>query len=263
MIRIGINGFGRIGRCVFRIAHKRKDIEVVAINDVADPKALAYLLKFDTVMGKWEEEVHVEGETLHAGRFRTKFLRQLAQAFRTGMLRLCGDLRLLAEPAAFHALCEKAAHIDWVVHSKPPFGGPRRVLKYLARYTHRVAISNHRLRSLEQGRVSFDWKDYADRSRTKMMTLDAVEFIRRFLLHVLPSGMVRIRQFGFLANRVRKDKLALCRTLLAVRQPRISTDSGSPDPDLPDAPVCPVCKTGRLIVIELLWAPSPALQDTS
>jgi hypothetical protein len=196
-------------------------------------------------------------------RFRTKFLRQLAQAFRTGMLRLCGDLRLLAEPAAFHALCEKAAHIDWVVHSKPPFGGPRRVLKYLARYTHRVAISNHRLRSLEQGRVTFDWKDYADRSRTKIMTLDAVEFLRRFLLHVLPSGMVRIRQFGFLANRVRKGKLELCRTLLAIREP-LTPDSGSADPNLPGSThACPVCKTGRLIVIELLCAPSHVLLDTS
>ncbi len=101
-------------------------------------------------------------------------------------------------------MCEAAANLEWVVHVKPPFGGPRRVLKYLARYTHRVAISTHWLRTLQNGRVSFDWKDYADHSRTKTMTLDAVEFIRRFLLHVLPSGLVRIRHFGFLANRVRK-----------------------------------------------------------
>jgi hypothetical protein len=85
------------------------------------------------------------------------------------------------------------------------------VLKYLARYTHRVAISNHRLRSLENGHVSFEWKDYAHRARTKLMTLDAIEFLRRFLLHVLPTGLVRIRQFGLLANRVRKHKLLLCR----------------------------------------------------
>ena len=150
------------------------------------------------------------------------------------------------------------------MHVKPPFGGPQRVLKYLARYTHRVAISNHRLRSLKQGRVTFEWKDYADRSRTKTMTLDAVEFIRRFLLHVLPCGMVRIRQFGFLANRVRQHKLELCRTLLAVRQPPASGDSdSSADPNLPDAHTCPVCNLGRLIIIELLSAQPTAIQDTS
>ena len=127
-------------------------------------------------------------------------------------------VRSLASPAAFEALCEKAAKIEWVVHVKPPFGGPQRVLKYLARYTHRVAISNHRLRALENGRVSFEWKDYAHHSQRKIMTLDAVEFMRRFLLHVLPSGLVRIRQFGFLANRFRTRNLQLCRDLLAVRQ---------------------------------------------
>ena len=147
-----------------------------------------------------------------------------------------------------------------MVHVKPPFGGPRRVLKYLARYTHRVAISNHRLRSLENRRVSFDWKDYADHSRTKTMTLDAVEFIRRFLLHVLPAGLVRIRQFGFLSNRVRADRLNLCRALLATRLP-------SPcDPSAPaacDAPACPICKLGKLLVIDILSAGSRTFPDTS
>jgi hypothetical protein len=105
------------------------------------------------------------------------------------------------------------------------------VLKYLARYTHRVAISNHRLRSMENGRVSFDWKDYADHSRTKTMSLDAVEFIRRFLLHVLPSGLVRIRHFGFLANRVRQQKLEHCHVLLALpRHLFPSTLSPAPPP---------------------------------
>src|SRR3984957_4552186 len=118
--------------------------------------------------------------------FRKLFLLSLGRAFRKGSLPLSGELRDLAKPAAFQSLCEAAARLEWVVHVKPPFGGPRRVLKYLARYTHRVAISNHRLRTLKNGRVSFDWKDYADHSRTKVMALDAVEFIRRFLLHVLP-----------------------------------------------------------------------------
>ena len=196
-------------------------------------------------------------------RFRKKFLRQLEQAFRKGTLRLCGELRPLAEPVVFRALCEKASAMEWVVHVKPPFGGPQRVLKYLARYTHRVAISNHRLRSLENGHVTFDWKDYADRGRTKTMSLDAVEFMRRFLLHVLPSGMVRIRQFGFLANRVRQTKLELCRALLAVRPVPVPAGSGDVADPSPDTHTCPVCKLGRLIVIELLPAEPIAIQDTS
>ena len=135
------------------------------------------------------------------------------------------------------------------------------MLKYLARYTHRVAISNHRLRSLENGHVSFEWKDYAHRSRTKLMTLDAVEFLRRFLLHVLPTGLMRIRQFGFLAPRHRRRKLQLCRALLATRFPMPGdppTTSVAADP-----PLCPSCQLGRLTVIELLGATPLALLDTS
>jgi hypothetical protein len=136
------------------------------------------------------------------------------------------------------------------------------VLKYLARYTHRVAISNHRLRSLENGRVSFEWKDYADRSQTKLMTLDAVEFLRRFLLHVLPTGLVRIRQFGFLANRVRKCKLELCRTLLAARLPAAHSEGDSGEVN--EHPRrCPICKLGRLVVIEFVAMESMTIPDTS
>jgi len=127
-----------------------------------------------------------------------------------------GDMAGLNKPAAFEALCRRARRIKWVVFVKPPFGGPEQVLKYLARYTHRVAISNRRLLSLEDGRVTFEWKDYAHGNKNGTMTLDAVEFIRRFLLHILPGGFMRIRQFGFLANRARGKKLALCRTLLQV-----------------------------------------------
>jgi hypothetical protein len=160
-------------------------------------------------------------------RFRKSFLRSLRRAFRNGALGFHGELMSLSEPAVFQALCDQAAAIDGVVHVKPPFGGPHRVLKYLARYTHRVAISNHRLRALENGYVSFEWKDYAHRARTKLMTLDAVEFLRRFLLHVLPTGLVRIRPFGYLANRVRKSKLELCRTLLAAHLPAAPSDGVS------------------------------------
>jgi len=197
-------------------------------------------------------------------RFRKKFLGQLRQAFRHGTLRFIGELQSLASPPAFEAMCEQAAKIEWVVHIKPPFGGPQRVLKYLARYTHRVAISNHRLRALENGRVSFEWKDYAQHSQRKIMTLDAVEFMRRFLLHVLPSGLVRIRHFGFLANRFRTRNLQLCRDLLAVRLPPTPADSHDcADTNLDDRTACPVCKLGRLIVIEYLSSERPAIQDTS
>ncbi len=182
--------------------------------------------------------------------FRKKFLRALGAAFRKG------ELRSL-DPSAFRAMCQHAARIEWVVYAKPPFGGPQRVLKYLARYTHRVAISNHRLRSLENGRVSFDWKDYACRNRKATMSLDAVEFLRRFLLHILPSGFVRIRQFGFLANRVRKQKLQCYRALLAARQLPNSPDN-SEDPHL-----CPICKLGRLLVVEVLAPEAIKIQDTS
>jgi hypothetical protein len=189
---------------------------------------------------------------------------QLRQAFRHGTLRFTGELRSLASPAAFEALCEKAAKIEWVVHIKPPFGGPRRVLKYLARYTHRVAISNHRLRTLENGCVSFEWKDYAQHSQRKIMTLDAVEFMRRFLLHVLPPGLVRIRQFGFLANRFRTRNLQLCRELLAVSQTPAPADSHNPaDTNLPDRSSCPICKLGRLVMIEVIHPEQAVVPDTS
>jgi hypothetical protein len=160
-----------------------------------------------------------------------------------------------------------------VVYAKRPFGGPEQVLKYLARYTHRVAISNRRLLSMENGRLTFEWKDYAAGNQTKTMTLEAVEFIRRFLLHVLPSGFVHIRHFGFLANRKRKEKLALCRALLGASQ---AVSEASPDsPGRGDSASeerfgrCPICKTGQLIRIQVLTAaacaclPAPMIADTS
>jgi len=179
----------------------------------------------------------------------------------------------LGHPVAFEALCQKAGRMKWVVYAKRPFGGPEQVLKYLARYTHRVAISNRRLLSMEDGRVTFEWKDYADGNQTKTMTLEAVEFIRRFLLHVLPSGFVHIRHFGFLANRKRKEKLALCRSLLAAPQAvnKPCADSpGSRDSDFAEQHRrCPVCQTGRLIRVQALTAaacaclPAPSIADTS
>jgi Putative transposase/Transposase zinc-binding domain len=195
-------------------------------------------------------------------RFRKSFLRALRHAFRKGILRFHGELKALSDPGAFLALCDQAAAIDWVVHVKPPFGGPRRVLKYLARYTHRVAISNHRLRALQSGRVSFEWKDYAHRARRKLMTIDAIEFLRRFLLHVLPSGLVRIRQFGFLANRVRKSKLELCRTLLAAPLPAAPSNGDNGEVNENPQP-CPICKLGRLLLVEFIAVALITAPDTS
>ena len=108
---------------------------------------------------------------------------------------------------------------EWVVYSKPPFNGPENVLGYLGRYTHRIAITNHRITGMENGKVSFLWKDYANGKTQKVMTVDASEFIRRFLLHVLPDGFVKIRHFGFLSNRHRKECLEVCRMLLGVKEP--------------------------------------------
>lgn len=186
--------------------------------------------------------------------FRKKFLIYLMKSFREGKLKFYGEMAGLAKPAPFEALCRQASRIEWVVYAKAPFGGPEQVLKYLARYTHPVAISNRRLLSMEDGRVNFEWKDYAGGNKTKTMTLHVVEFIRRFLLHILPGGFVRIRQFGFLSNRVRREKLALCRALLAAEPATASLASSSGDAKTEDRDrtTCPVCKSGHLIRIETI-----------
>jgi hypothetical protein len=180
------------------------------------------------------------------------FLSHLRKAFRDGKLRFYGEMAGLARPEAFEALCRQAGRRKWVVFAKPPFGGPEQVLKYLARYTHRVAISNGRLLSMEDGRVTFLWKDYAAGNQTRTMTLDAVEFIRRFMLHILPAGFVRIRQFGFLANRARGKKLALCRGLLGAPPPPAG-DAVVANPEANtykrERKLCPVCGTGQMVRI--------------
>lgn len=155
--------------------------------------------------------------------FRRLFLENLQAAFDAGELRFFGDLAELAQPAAFDRHLTGLRQIEWVVYAKPPFGGPASVLAYLGRYTHRVAIANSRLINLTDGRVAFRWKDYRHHDKTKVMTLDADEFIRRFLLHSLPDGFHRIRHYGFLANGHRAAKLALCRKLLAVAPPAVTS----------------------------------------
>jgi hypothetical protein len=147
--------------------------------------------------------------------FRGQYLNGLRQAFRRGELRFFGRFEGLANPAAFAAFLQPLYEKDWVVYAKRPFGGPAQVLKYLARYTHRVAIGNSRLVNLEAGRVTFRYKDYGDDHKQKTMTLDAVEFLRRFVTHVLPSGFVKVRHYGLLANRFRDERLSTCRQLLA------------------------------------------------
>jgi hypothetical protein len=146
--------------------------------------------------------------------FRGKFCDQLRELFQQNRLQFHGSQQQLASPGAFSNFLRQLFREDWVVYAKPPFGGAEHVLNYLARYTHRVAISNHRLVAFENDRVSFRWRDYAHGGKKKIMTISADEFLRRFLLHVLPGGLVRIRHFGLFANRRRETALARCRQLL-------------------------------------------------
>jgi hypothetical protein len=285
---------------IYRILFRAASETLLTI--AADPRLLGAAIGFLAVLHTWGQNLHIhphvhcvvpgggissDGSRWIACRksfflpsrvlsrlFRKKFLIYLRKAFRKGKLRFHGELEPLVKPPAFQAMCEKAGKIEWVVYAKRPFGGPEQVLKYLARYTHRVAISNSRLLALQDGRVTFQWKDYADGNTIKTMTLEAIEFIRRFLLHVLPTGFVHIRHFGFLANRVRKEKLALCRSLLT-SQPSTpiaaaippSTGDSTTEEQVPH--LCPICKVGRLIFVAIIRPekiPSlamPILQDTS
>lgn len=192
--------------------------------------------------------------------FRGKFLALLGEAFDHGRLSFHGKLSALADAGEFQRRLTASARTEWVVYAKPPFGGPEQVLKYLARYTHRVAISNRRLVALEDGEVTFHWKDYAHGRGQKTMTLKASEFIRRFLLHVLPTGFVRIRHFGFLANRVRRDKLARCRALLELEttpEPVAPEPAAAPQATVDAQAVtttCPSCGVGRMVTVATLKA---------
>ena len=190
--------------------------------------------------------------------FRRLFLAQLQDAFDAGRLRFFNALEALQAPGAFARYLAPVRQAEWVVYAKPPFGGPQHVLEYLGRYTHRVAISNNRLIDLVEDKVSFRWKDYRHASRQKVMQLDAQEFMRRFLLHVLPSGFQRIRHYGFLANRHRAVKLARCRQLLGEPVPVITLPDASADyrdryeqltgKSLRD---CPQCGRGHMVCIEI------------
>ena len=251
----------------------------------ADPKHLGAEIGFFTILHTWGQNLlhhpHVhcvvpgggispDGEHWIACRpgfflpvrvlsrlFRRLFLEQLNQAFKAGELHFYSQLEPLKEAQAFAAYLAPARQAEWVVYAKPPFGGAVRVLDYLGRYTHRVAISNNRLLSMNHGKVTFLWKDYKQAATKKTMTLAADEFIRRFLLHILPAGFKHIRSYGFLANRCREAKIATCRRLLSEPIPTIEESSEREDyrdryeqltgKSLRD---CPICGKGHMVCIE-------------
>ena len=196
--------------------------------------------------------------------FRRLFLDALRAAFEVGGLKFFGDLAGLAEPDAFTAKLRAVRQIEWVVYSKPPFGGPAQVLAYLSRYTHRVAIANSRITEITAQSVSFRWKDYRHHGKTKVMTLDADEFIRRFLQHTLPDAFHRIRHYGFLANGQRAAKIALCRELLAVPSPEPQTTADAEaigSPGVPPSDTCPCCG-GTMITLVVTSGPRPLRRPT-
>jgi hypothetical protein len=234
-----------------------------------DPKHLGAALGFFAILHSWGQNLlfhphlHcvVPGGGLRPGRqgflpcrpgfflpvrvlsrlFRRLFLSALEEAFAQGKLGFPGKLAVLADPAAFAAYLAPLRKLPWVVYAKPPFGGPQQVLDYLGRYTHRVALSNERIKGFEHGQVRFQWKDYRRKpaQQSRLMTLAAEEFIRRFLLHSLPPGFQRIRYYGFLANRGRRANLELCRQLLAAAaREQAAAQAPTTAALLPPAPQC-------------------------
>jgi len=207
--------------------------------------------------------------------FRRLFLESLERAFDAGKLQFFSTLEPLQKRSRFTRHLAKLKEHDWVVYAKAPFAGPQQVLDYVGRYTHRVAISNNRLLDIEDDQVRFKWKDYRGGDQVKTMTLTAGEFIRRFLLHVLPNGFQRIRYYGFLGNRRRQEKLAVCRHLLGMAQIEkdqieavTETDYRDRYEDLTGRSLrqCPECRQGNMVVVQILprWsASSRAVLDSS
>jgi hypothetical protein len=200
-------------------------------------------------------------------RFRRLYLAGLAQLYGQGQLSLTGRCQALTTPLPWQRLLAVLRDTEWVVYAKEPLQDPRHVLQYLARYTHRVAISNHRLVALEEGQVTFRYKDYQRGHRLRTLTLDAVEFLRRLMLHVPPHGFHRVRHFGFLANRVRQAKLAQCRMLLGhathphTRKAAADLQASQVSAAEPGA-ACPVCQHGRMQLIKTVYR-QPAVWDLS
>jgi len=199
-------------------------------------------------------------ELSHA--FRQRYLDGIHQAFAREQLHFPGRLAPLAEPDSWAAFLEPLAAKDWVVYSQPPFGGPATVLEYLSRYTHRVALSNSRLQAIAGGQVTFTYRDRRDHNRLKELTLSAHEFIRRFLQHVTPPRLCRMRHYGFLSNRTKEQQLVRCRVLL--HQPETPAADGSPRTTAAVLPVtatdsrrCPQCGQGSMVRVERLPKPAP------
>lgn len=273
-----IAGFNK--KAVYDILFQATSQTLLSI--AADPERLGVGLGFFCVLHSWGQNLHfhphlhcvvpsgglsadherwVSGGRKYllpvkvlSARFRTLFLRALRKAFAAGKLNLVGELEPLQAPAVFDAFLAPLEERKWVVYAKPPFGGPHHVLEYLGRYTHRVAISNRRLLSLEDDRVSFEWKDYRDGGKSKTLTLAAEEFIRRFLQHSFPPGFQHIRSYGFLANCHRARKLELCRQLLAMAVSQLlPSPAACRDYQLSLTPhqlrQCPQCHVGTLAYI--------------
>lgn len=264
----------------------------------ADPKHLGAQIGFFLVLHTWGQQLqhhpHVHGVVTGGGLgrdgtrwiacrpgfflpvrvlsrlFRRLFLQSLQQAFDAGRLHFAGALAVLAEPTSFARHLAAARQTEWVVYAKRPFAGPRQVLDYVGRYTHRVALSNNRLVALDDDQVRFRWKDYRAESQVKTMTLAATEFLRRFLLHVLPRGFQRIRYYGLLGHRHRTEQLARCRALLGTSAPPTAGSHGDYRDRLEaltgvSLRVCPVCREGQMVavVVEVgAWA-APAVINTS
>jgi hypothetical protein len=193
--------------------------------------------------------------------FQRLFLEALQTAFDAGELHFFHSLESLRQPMAFARHLAKAEAHDWVVYAKRPFAGPQQVLDYVGRYTHRVAISNNRLLDIEGDQVQFKWKDYRHGDQIKTMTLSADEFIRRFLLHVMPHGFHRIRYYGFLGNRYRNQKLAQCRRLLGMQMAERPADQPKPEKDYYERyeeltgrslRQCPHCRQGQMVKVAIL-----------
>jgi hypothetical protein len=191
--------------------------------------------------------------------FRRLFLEDLQRAFNSGQLHFFSALEPLNNRLAFARYLAPLKNSEWVVYAKPPFAGPQQVLDYVGRYTHRVAISNNRLLAIENGSVTFRWKDYRHHNKQKTMMLSADEFIRRFLLHVLPEGFQRIRYYGFLGNRYRQQKLARCRQLLGMAAQQETPCEAELPEDYRDRyerltgsslRECPNCRQGRMVLVE-------------
>jgi hypothetical protein len=182
--------------------------------------------------------------------FRAKFVAGLRYAHRKKQLTCAGSIQQLEKPQCFSAFLRTLFRQNWVVYAKPAFGGPEQVIRYLGRYTHRVAISNHRLISFDGGNVSFRWRDYAGGNKARVMSVSSDEFMRRFLLHVLPKSFVRIRHFGVLANHCRTASIDLCRKLLKMTPLVRSSESAPPNPSW----LCPRCQTPLIVILRLTAA---------